>query len=59
MNEKLRKPEEVCEYYGVPLATLYAWRYRGEGPRSIKVGRHLRYRQEDLDAWLEEQATQP
>ncbi|MGH8936884.1 MAG: DNA-binding protein [Acidimicrobiia bacterium] len=28
----------------MPAATLYQWRYRGEGPRGFRVGKHLRYR---------------
>ena len=40
---------------GVPVATLYAWRYRGTGPRGLRVGRHLRYRRSDLDAWIHQQ----
>lgn len=48
--------EETSDYLSVPPRTLYAWRYKGTGPRSIRVGRHLRYRPEDVDAWLDEQA---
>lgn len=49
--------EEVADYLGVPVATLYAWRYQGgRGPKSSKVGRHLRYRWEDVEAWLEAQS---
>lgn len=55
MTERLLTPQEVAEYLGVPVSTLYAWRYRGEGPRSGRVGRHVRYRAEDLKAY-EEQA---
>jgi len=39
------------------LATLYVWRTRGKGPAAIKVGRHLRYRQSDIDLWLAKQGT--
>lgn len=55
-TERLRTPEETAEYLGVPLATLYQWRYRHTGPPSLKVGRHLRYRASDLEAWLDRQA---
>jgi len=47
---------EVAEQLGVPLGTLYAWRTRGRGPRGIRVGKYVRVRQADLDAWLEQQA---
>jgi excisionase family DNA binding protein len=52
-NDKLLKPAEVAAFLGVPKATLYAWRYRREGPPAVRVGRHLRYRRRDLDQWLE------
>ncbi len=48
----LATPVEVAEYLQVPLKTLYQWRYQGEGPRAYRVGRHLRYRWEDVEAWL-------
>lgn len=52
----LATPDEVSAYLGVPVQTLYVWRTRGQGPRASKVGRHLRYRWLDVDAWLEAQA---
>ena len=47
---------EVAEQLGVPLGTVYAWRTRGLGPRGFRIGKHVRVRQADLDAWLEQQA---
>lgn len=52
-DTRLMTPDELAEYLGVPLRTLYAWRYRGEGPRGYKIGRHIRYRLDDVEAWLE------
>ncbi len=52
----LATAQEVAEYLGVPVATVYQWKYRGNGPKMIKVGRHLRARWEDVDAYLEQQA---
>jgi excisionase family DNA binding protein len=52
MTERLMTAQEVAEHLGVPVATLYQWRYRGEGPRALRVGRHLRYVRADLDAWV-------
>jgi excisionase family DNA binding protein len=45
---------ELAAYLSVPVQTLYVWRTNGDGPRGIKVGRHLRYRPEDVEAWLDE-----
>jgi excisionase family DNA binding protein len=49
---RLATPIEVAVYLQVPVKTLYAWRYEGKGPRAHRVGRHLRYRWEDVEAWL-------
>jgi excisionase family DNA binding protein len=59
VDEALMTAEEVARYLGVPLPTLYMWRYVGRGPRASKVGRWLRYRRSDVDAWLDEQAVRP
>ena len=53
VNEPLLKPQDVARHLGILLATVYAWRTRRKGPRGIKVGRHLRFRQADLAAWIE------
>lgn len=58
-GQGLRSPEQLAEYLGVPLATVYRWRTRGGGPRGVKVGRHVRYRDRDVEAWLESQADKP
>jgi excisionase family DNA binding protein len=50
---------EVAEYLQVPVQTLYVWRTKGVGPRAVRVGKHLRYRWADVDAWIDEQANQP
>lgn len=50
--EKLLTPEEVAEILGVPKGTLYKWRLVAEGPPAMRIGKHLRYRPADLDAWL-------
>lgn len=43
--------EELAERLQVPVATLYVWRSRHIGPRGMKVGRWVRYRLEDVEAW--------
>lgn len=52
----LLTPEEVSNYLGISVGTLYQWRHRKVGPPSIKVGKHLRYRRLAIDAWLDQQA---
>jgi excisionase family DNA binding protein len=50
-------PTEVATYLQVPVRTLYTWRYQRKGPRAHRVGRHLRYRWEDVESWLASEAT--
>ena len=52
----LATPTEVAAYLGVPVKTLYQWKYRGIGPNVHKVGRHLRYRWSEVDAWVNAQS---
>lgn len=54
-GDELLTPAELAEWLKIPVATLYGWRYRAEGPPSIKVGRHLRYRRSAVDRWLDGQ----
>lgn len=45
---------DVADYLGVPVKTLYQWRHQGYGPRSRRVGRHLRYDPRDVVTWFED-----
>lgn len=47
--------EDVAEYLGVPRNTLYQWRTKGYGPRGVRIGKHVRYRPDDVNAWLDQQ----
>lgn len=48
--------QDVAEFLRVPVQTLYEWRTKGYGPKGIRVGRYVRYRREDVLAWVESQA---
>lgn len=50
---RLLTTAELSEWLQIPVATLHRWRYEHKGPPASKVGRHLRYREEDVLAWLE------
>ena len=49
----LLTPEQVGAYLGVPLGTLANWRYQGRGPTYLRVGRHVRYRAQDVTDWID------
>ncbi|MGY1435248.1 helix-turn-helix transcriptional regulator [Streptomyces reniochalinae] len=53
----LAAPDEVADYLGVPVKTLYQWHHRRIGPNVLKVGRHLRYRWPEVEEWLTAQST--
>jgi excisionase family DNA binding protein len=53
--EHLLSAQELADYLDVPLKTIYAWRYRGQGPRGFRVGRHVRFRLSDVQHWVSDQ----
>jgi excisionase family DNA binding protein len=55
-TSRLLTPSELAEMLGVPIATLYAWRYHGKGPPALRIGRHLRYPAEELRQWIGDRA---
>ena len=49
-------PEEAADRLGVRPSTLANWRWKGGGPRYLRVGGRIRYRLCDLADWLDVQA---
>lgn len=47
------RTKQAAEYLDLRPVTLEAWRVRGGGPVFIKLGKAVRYRREDLDAYIE------
>jgi excisionase family DNA binding protein len=45
--------QELADLLQVPPKTIYAWRYKGIGPVAVPIGKYLRFRPEDVTAWLE------
>ncbi len=58
-DDRLVSPAELANFLGVPVATIYQYRYRGEGPPGFRVGRHVRYRWGDVEAWLHANRDRP
>jgi excisionase family DNA binding protein len=44
---------DVAQLLDVNERTLGFWRYAGKGPAYLKVGRRVRYRPADVEAYLE------
>ena len=51
----LMKIEAAAAYLGYTVGTLYNKVAAGEVPH-IRLGRAIRFRRSDLDAWIDEQA---
>jgi len=48
-------PGEVADLLGVPVDTIYQWRYKRTGPPGFRVGRHLRFDPRAVCRWVESQ----
>lgn len=59
VSDRLMTVEEVADFLGVPVATLYQWRHKGTGPCAFRVGRFLRYDPADVRHWLHEHVGVP
>ena len=46
--------KQLATVLQIPVATIYQWRHRGDGPRGMRVGRHVRFHRKDVLAWLSE-----
>ncbi len=52
--DQLLTVKDLAEYLEVPVATVYVWRHRRQGPPGFRVGRHLRFRWSDVERWIDE-----
>lgn len=51
-RQPLMSVQELAELLQVSVKTIYDWRYRGLGPKAIRVGRHVRYEPDEIERWL-------
>ncbi len=58
LGDEMLSLQEACTFLRVPEGTLRYWRHLGCGPRSFKVGRHVRYWRADLILWLTDQTVE-
>ncbi|MEV5533844.1 helix-turn-helix domain-containing protein [Streptomyces prunicolor] len=50
-SNRLLTPSQTAEFLAVSLNTLYS-NWRVWGLTAYRVGRHLRFRERDLETWL-------
>lgn len=50
--QRLWGVDDVAEFLGVPVTTLYQWRYQRYGPPGRRVGRYVRYDPAEVRAWF-------
>lgn len=52
-NKTLLNQAEAAKYLGTTVGTLNAWRHYGKQKIPyVKWGNRIRYRRDDLDAWI-------
>lgn len=51
----LANQDDVCQFTGMTRGQLAQHRYRGTGPKFIRLtGRQIRYRWSDIEEWLDQ-----
>jgi predicted DNA-binding transcriptional regulator AlpA len=56
--QRLLNERQVADSCSISVLTLRKWRSEGRGPRYVKIGALVRYRPEDVDAWIQSHASQ-
>ncbi len=56
---ELVNERDAAAFLAKPQRTLGQWRYLGKGPKYAKVGRYVRYRRSDVEAWFDAQTVTP
>jgi predicted DNA-binding transcriptional regulator AlpA len=56
LNELLTE-HDVARITGLSVASVRRWRLLRQGPTYLKIGAAVRYKPEDLEAWLKSRPT--
>jgi len=54
LNEK-----QTAKVLGIAVQTLRNWRHQRKGPKYIKMGRSVRYQQDDLQEYIDRKRIDP
>jgi len=57
LPQELLTERDVVRITGMSVASVRRWRLFREGPKYLKIGSAVRYRPEDISAWLESRPT--
>jgi predicted DNA-binding transcriptional regulator AlpA len=55
--ESLLNEFDVARITGLSVASVRRWRLLRQGPKYLKIGSAVRYRSDDLAAWLQSRPT--
>jgi excisionase family DNA binding protein len=50
--ESLLSISDLAAHLGVPIQTIYDLRHHGRGPHGFRIGRELKFRASEIEAWL-------
>lgn len=53
LPQELLTERDVARFTGMSVASVRRWRLLRQGPKYIKIFASVRYRPEDISAWLE------
>jgi predicted DNA-binding transcriptional regulator AlpA len=59
LSQRLQNEHDVAQTCAISVATLRKWRMLKRGPRFLKIGSLVRYRPEDVTAWIDRQVAVP
>ena len=59
MTRTILRLEEIAGRTGIPIDTLRWYRHKRIGPKTWKLGRRVVAYEDDVNAWLEQQANEP
>jgi len=56
MQNNLLEPDIIANRWNMEPSTLQQWRWKGKGPKFVKIGRNVFYRPTDIEAFEEQQS---
>jgi predicted DNA-binding transcriptional regulator AlpA len=55
--QELLTERDLARVTGLSVASVRRWRLLRQGPKYLKIGAAVRYKPEDISAWLESRPT--